>query len=196
MIRLKVLLITQKGSTTMARNHKQIDVAVRRLEVMFCSGAALLFLLVGMFAWWGYSFATSMVHDQLTAQNIYFPPKGSPALSAKEYPTLQKYAGQKVDDGFKARAYADDYIGAHLEKVADGKSYAEVSSLAMADPTNETLAKQKATLFQGETLRALLLGNAYAYWLIGTIAQYAAIVCFALGIVMLGVALRLDRTRD
>ena len=39
----------------------------------------------------------------------------------------------------------------------------------------EELQKQKATLFQGETLRGLLLGEGYAFWTFGMIAFYASI---------------------
>jgi hypothetical protein len=34
-------------------------------------------------------------------------------------------------------------------------------------------------LFQGETLRGLLLGSGYAYWTFGMIALYAALAVFA-----------------
>jgi len=48
----------------------------------------------------------------------------------------------------------------------------------MKDPTNQKLQQQKQTLFQGETLRGLLLGDGYAYWTFGQVAQYAAIASF------------------
>src|SRR3989344_7391958 len=123
-----------------------------------------VFIVVGAMAWWGYNFATSSVQKELSAQKIYFPEKGSPALDPMEYPGLQQYAGQLVDNGPKAKAYANEYIGKHLEKVAGGLTYAEVSSAALKDPTNQKLQSQKQTLFQGETLRGLLLGDGYAYW--------------------------------
>jgi hypothetical protein len=66
----------------------------------------------------------------------------------------------------------------HLQEIADGKTYAQVSAEAMKDPTNAKLQAQKATLFQGETLRGLLLGSGYAYWTFGMIAMYAAIAAF------------------
>jgi hypothetical protein len=60
----------------------------------------------------------------------------------------------------------------------------EVSEAAMADPTNEKLAAQKATLFQGETLRGMLLGTGYAFWTFGMIAKYVAIAAFVGAVVM------------
>ena len=69
---------------------------------------------------WGGTFANNMVHDQLSAQQIRFPAKGTPALDAKEFPGLQRYAGQLVDSGPKAKAYANEFIAKHLNAVAGG----------------------------------------------------------------------------
>jgi len=155
-------------------------------QVFILLGCAMVvaFLFIGGLAWYGYSFAVSSVHDELASQKVYFPQVGSASFSAAEYPTLQKYAGQLVDDGPKAKAYADDFIGHHLTKVAGGKTYSEVSALAAKDPTNTQLQQQKATLFQGETLRGLLLGDGYAYWTFGQLALYASIGCFVAAGVM------------
>lgn len=139
----------------------------------------VVLLVVGGLSWWGYNFATSSVRSELSAQKIYFPAKGSAALDPEEFPDLQQYGGQLVDNGPKAKAYANGYIGRHLEKVAGGLTYAEVSAAAQKDPTNQKLQQQKQTLFQGETLRGLLLGDGYAYWTFGSIARYAAIAAFA-----------------
>lgn len=135
-------------------------------------------LVIGGLALYAADFAKTSVKDELTAQKIYFPPAGSPALDPEEFPGLQQYAGQIVNDGPKAKAYANEFIGAHLKGIADGKTYSEVSTLAKQDPTNATLQGQKAALFQGETLRGLLLGEGYAYWTFGVIAYYAAIAAF------------------
>lgn len=134
---------------------------------------------ISALAWWTHSFTGNMVHTELAAQKIYFPKAGSPGFSAEQYPDLQKYAGQLVDNGEKAKAYANGYIKRHLEEVADGKVYAEVSAEAMKDPTNETLQKQKQTLFQGETLRGILLGNGYAFGTISDIAKIVSVIAGA-----------------
>lgn len=154
-------------------NRKTIDAVFVLLGTM----ATGVLIVVGALAWRGYTFATSSVKTELSAQKIYFPPKGA-SLDPEEYPDLQQYAGQLVDDGPKAKAYANGFIGRHLEKVADGKTYAEVSAEALKDPTNTKLQGQKQTLFQGETLRGLLLGDGYAYWTFGILAKYAAIASF------------------
>jgi hypothetical protein len=137
--------------------------------------------LIGVFAFcagflfWGNSFIHGQVQDQLVAQKISFPAAGSPGFSAAQYPALQQYAGQQVDNGPKAQAYADHYIGYHLSKVAGGKTYSEVSAAYLAGGSKDTtLAAQRQTLFMGETLRGLLL-NAYGWWQVGQYAFYAAI---------------------
>ncbi len=155
-------------------DRKTID----RVFILLGMVATLVLIVGGALAWYGYNFATTSVKTELAEQKIYFPPKGSASLDPAEFPTLQKYAGQLVDTGPEAKAYANDFIGKHLEKVAGGKTYSEVSAEAQKDPGNQKLQQQKTTLFQGETLRGLLLGDGYAYWTFGQIAQYAAIAMF------------------
>src|SRR5215467_4542923 len=65
--------------------------------------AGIMFIAGGLLTW-GYSFTNTQVHSQLAAQQIYFPPKGSEALSPAEFPALQQYAGQQVVNGEQARA--------------------------------------------------------------------------------------------
>jgi len=152
-------------------------------KVFILLGTAMVALLVvvGGLAWYGYHFATNSVKTELSQQKVFFPPKGSPAIAAlpeADQKEINKYAGQQLVDGQQAKVYANNFINAHLSKVAGGKTYAEVSAEAMKDPTNTKLQAQKATLFQGETLRGLLLGSGYAYWTFGLIAKYVAIASF------------------
>ena len=134
----------------------------------------------------GSNFGLNMVHTQLTAQDITFPVKGSTALSPAEFPDLQRYAGQKVDTGPKAKAYANGFIRRHLAAIDGGKTYSQVSTLSQADPTNATLTADVATLFKGETLRGLLL-YAWGWSVVSTIALYAAIGALIGFVIMLGV---------
>lgn len=143
--------------------------------VLLGTVATAVLLAVGVVAWWGSEFAKQQVRDELSAQKIFFPEE----LDPNEYPDLQEYAGQQVDNGAKAKAYANSYIGRHLENIAGGKTYSEVSAEAKKDPTNQTLQTQKQLLFQGETLRGLLLGDGYAFWTFGEIAQVGAIISLA-----------------
>jgi hypothetical protein len=139
---------------------------------------AVVLLAAGGLLLWAHSFVTGQVRTQLSAQKIYFPPKGSQALASPQIgPYLNKYAGQQLVDGNQARAYADHFIAVHLTEMTGGQTYAQLSSKAQADPKNSVLATEVQTVFRGETLRGLLL-NAYAFWTMGTIALWAAIVSF------------------
>jgi len=90
---------------------------------------------------------------------------------------MRQYAGQQLTTGAQAQTYANHFIAVHLSEVAGGKTYAQVSAAALADPTNTTLQGQVETLFKGTTLRGLLL-NAYAFGKVAQIAGIAAIVSF------------------
>jgi hypothetical protein len=139
-------------------------------------GIAAGLVVTGALALAGGGYANDVVHDQLVPQKIFFPKDAKAGLPAD----LSQYAGQQVDTGAKAKAYANDYIGLHLSEVADGKVYAEVSDASRANPDNAELAGQVDTLFRGETLRGLLL-NAWGWSVIGLIATIAGIVLLALG---------------
>jgi hypothetical protein len=158
---------------------------VRKLFTLttVASGAAIGMIIVGALAIVAGAYTRDVVHDQLEPQNIYFPEKGDELP-----PELNGYAGQKVDTGAEAKAYADDFIGAHLEGIGGGKSYSEVSAEFMKDPNNKELAAQRQTMFMGETLRGLLL-NAWGWGLIATIATIAGVVLILLGSVLLAIPL-------
>lgn len=179
----------------MATSKAKANMATVQTVFMYLSViVAVLMFVIGGLALWANQYIGNMVRTELAAQKVYFPEKGAPNFSAEDYPDLQQYAGQLVDSPEKAKAYANGYIGRHLKEVAGGKVYAEVSAEAQKDPTNTTLAKQKATLFQGETLRGILLGTGFAFGTMGKIAGYASIAMFAGGAALLLAAVVL-RTR-
>ncbi|MBC7869182.1 hypothetical protein H7X69_03345 [Candidatus Saccharibacteria bacterium] len=132
----------------------------------------VVLLAVAVGVWAGNNFATNQVRSQLVQEKISFPPAGSPGLLAAEFPGLQQYGGQPVDNGVKAKAYADEFIYAHMMKASGGKSYAEASTESRANPTDLKLKGIKETMFQGSMLRSSLL-TAYAFSVLGTIAGYA-----------------------
>ena len=144
----------------------------------------LVFIAGGGLALWGQHFANSQVSSQLVQEKIFFPKAGDPAINPEEYPGLQKYAGTQVDNGDKAKAYADEFIWVHMMKASGGKTYAEVSTLANANKSDAKLAALKNTLFQGDMLRSSLL-TAYAFSRFGLVAQWAAVACFVGAGVML-----------
>ena len=148
---------------------------------------AIVLLIAGGLLTWGYTFTNNQVKTQLAAQNIAFPPAGSGAvtsLPAKDQPFMAKYAGQQMLTGRQAEVYADHFIAVHLSEIGGGKTYSEVSAAARVDPTNTALASQVQLLFRGATLRGLLLYG-YAFWQIGQIAMYAALVAYLGGILFL-----------
>jgi hypothetical protein len=137
---------------------------------------AAVLLVAGGLLTWGYTFVNNQVHDQLAAQKITMPSGEANAEPAIK-PYLSKYAGQPLTTGAQAEAYANHFIAVHLQGIGAGKTYSQLSAQAQANPTDQKLAGQVATVFKGETLRGLLL-NAYAFWKMGQIALYAAIASF------------------
>ena len=154
------------------------------------------------------NFVQNTIHDELVSQQIFFPGtdqiKAGGALDPKEFPTeIQNYAGTQVDNGDKARVYANDFIGKHLQGVANGQTYSQVSTQLMAD--NAKLAAmskddpgyaalqsqinnesaQRTTLFQGDTLRSSLL-NAYGWYTVATYTIYGGIFMLLAALVVLG----------
>jgi hypothetical protein len=143
------------------------------------SGAALGLIIAGVLALIGGAYAGNVVHDQLSPQQIYFPAKG------KELPAkLNQYAGQQVDNGAKAKAYANDFTGMHLKGIAGGKTYSQVSAAFMANPKNADLAQQRQTLFMGETLRGMLL-SAWGWGMVASVATIAGIALLGIGVLLL-----------
>ena len=126
---------------------------------------------------WAQRYITGEVRDQLAAQKIYFPASDSPELATPEYEAVRQYAGQQLTTGDQAKAYADHYFANHLKAMGAGKTYAELSSVALARPDDAELAATVQLMFRGETSRGLLL-NAYAFGKMADIAGYAATAAF------------------
>jgi hypothetical protein len=73
--------------------------------------------------------------------------------------------------------YTDSFIANHLKEITGGKTHAELSSQLQTDKNNTHLAQTVQTMFQGETLRGLLLSS-YAFWTLGSIAGWGALAAF------------------
>ncbi len=146
------------------------------------AGLVLTAVLVvaGVLLLWGHSYANNQVSSQLSAQKIVFPTKGNPefkALPPADAAAMGQYAGQLMTSGAQAQTYADHFIAYHLSLIGGGKTYSQLSTLSRANPTNATLAGEVQTVFQGTTLRSMLL-EAYGFWQLGQIALIAAIASF------------------
>jgi len=169
----------------------------KSLDMLLTAGGAVLIvvlLVAGGLGLWGYNFANSNVHNQLAQQQITFPAKAAfahPVAGTEITPsmigTVSKYAGQPLVTGQQAEVYANDFIAVHLQEIGGGLTYAQLSAKAMALPKGSpayTVAEGKVqTVFQGTTLRGLLL-EAYAFGTFGQIALVASVVSFVLAGVM------------
>ena len=158
-----------------------------RLTAIAGFAVAALLLVAGGLLLWGSTYVHNTVQGQLSAQQIYFPPKAAFAhpkagteITPNMIPSVSQYAGQQLLTGQQAEAYADHFIAVHVTDMAGGKTYSQLSAAAIAQPNNARLAAEVSTVFKGETLRSMLL-NAYGWWKVSQIAYIAAIVSFALG---------------
>jgi hypothetical protein len=179
----------------------------RTLDILFSAGGLLLaglLVVLGAVMTSNASFSENYVTDQLSRQNIKFKPLAELTDEEKSFPCVLQNAGKALTTGKQAECYANDFIGLHLESVADGMTYAEIgvpqselrTQLAAAqtagDPAAADIQKQlndvttkRETLFKGETLRGLLL-TSYGFSVLGEKADQAASVAYA-GAGLLGV---------
>jgi hypothetical protein len=148
--------------------------------------AAVLLAVAGGLLLWGSAYVHNTVTNQLSAQQIYFPPKAAFAhpkagteITPNMIPSVSQYAGQQLLTGQQAEAYADHFIAQHVYDMAGGKTYSQLSALSIAQPNNTQLAGLVSTVFKGETLRSMLL-NAYGWWKVSQITYIASLIAFGL----------------
>jgi hypothetical protein len=163
----------------MRRNSRLAAIAGFVLSAILLAAGGLLL--------WGSTYTHNMVHNQLAAQQIYFPPKAAFAhpqaggeITPSMIPSVSQYAGQQLVTGQQAQSYADNFIAVHITNMTGGQTYAQLSAKALANPDNTKLAGEVATVFKGETLRAILL-NAFGWWKVSQITYIAALIAFGLG---------------
>ena len=140
-------------------------VTLQAILVLVLGGAALFLINEG-------NFVNSTIHDQLAAQQIFFPGKDTivagGALDPAEFPAeIRDQAGKQVLTGEQARIYGQDFIGAHLKTVANGKTYSQIDTKSGTAADIAKAQAQKTTLFQGETLKNMLL-NAWGWSMLAT----------------------------
>ena len=204
---MTAITTTEATTDRSAKDHAEPTVALKRRtidSVLIAFGAVLTVVLfvAGALLTWGSNFAADYVDDELSSQNIAFPPAA--ALEEEGRTDLVKYADESVNTGPEAEAYAS-FINGHLQGIADGATYADLGTpereanaaveAAVADGADAAtvaelegeaaaISGQRNSLFKGETLRGLLL-TAFAWATVGQIAGYAAIAAFAAGALML-----------
>ena len=177
----------------------------RTLDIVFSIGGlllAILLLTLGLVLQNQADFAHNYVKNQLVAQRIVFTPVAGLKPEEKQADCLVENAGEPLTTGKQAECYANNYIGLHVTEINDGKTYSQTSGDArtlqarataaqQAGTTDAAVLQQQATatqakatsLFQGETLRGLLL-TSYGFSIFGDRAEQAAIVCFAVALVL------------
>src|SRR5437764_15380086 len=171
----------------------------RTLDIMFSTGGLVLaglLLIVGVVLTSNANFAKNYVATQLSQQNITFKTVDTLTAEEKQSSCLVQYAGQKLTTGKQAECYANDFIGLHLQSIADGKTYADLGTpqsqlqaqvtqaQKTGDPNLANLQKQltaittqRDTLFKGETLRGLLL-TSYGFSVFGVKGEQVATVAY------------------
>lgn len=155
-----------------------------RWRIIVLQIVAILVLALGSgAAFYANSFTQAQIHDQLAPQQIFFPADAKSGLPTD----LSQYAGQQVLTGDQAHAYAEKFIGLHLQEIGQGHPYSYWSSQARAATDPAVKAKDQGiatTLFQGESLRAML-NQAWTFSVFGQIAFYAGIGMAAAGLIAL-----------
>lgn len=168
---------------------------------------AAVLLAAGALMNWGASFASSSVRDQLVAQKITFGPADS--FNDECLKPLASWADKPVEDGAGAEAYAK-LIKCHMETsltsaglpadetystlgrvrelagqvaIMPETTPAEKEAKAKAQAEVDTLTSMRNLIYQGESLRSILL-TAYAFGTIGTVASIASLGAYGLSALM------------
>ena len=194
----------------------------RTLDLFFSVGGlalAGLLLVLGLVMTSNANFAKNYVSNELTQQHITFKTVATLTAEEKQSACLVKYAGLALSTGKQAECYANDFIGLHVKAVANGQTYADLgapqsaltakvaAATAAKDPTLPGLqtqltaiTAQRTTLFQGETLRGLLL-TSFGFSVFGVKGGQVATVAYLLAgllalLVLAGFVHRLRTSKD
>src|SRR5271169_1651718 len=125
-------------------------------KIISWTGASLAVVLLaaGGLLLWGSAYIHNTVQGQLAAQQITFPPapafahaKAGTEITPSMIPSVSQYAGQQLLTGQQAEAYADHFIAVHIQNMGAGKTYSQLSTESLAQPTNTALATTVSTVF-------------------------------------------------
>ena len=191
----------------------------RTLDITLAGGGLMVAILLAAlgFAMAGqYEFATNYVKEELSAQKITFATADKLTPEEKNWKpgsvALVTYAGQQVETGPQAEAYAKYYIAKHMDtsatnagfpgatyatlgpirtelsaQVAAAKAKGDTAAAADAQKKLDAATSLRSTMQTGETLRGLLL-TVYGFSVLGQMAGIAASVLYALAVIMFGLA--------
>ena len=159
--------------------------AIRWRIIVLQSVVLFVFLFGAGAALYASNFTSGQIRQQLAPQQIFFPKDTAAGLPT----TLSQYAGQQVLNGDQAHAhaYAEQFIGLHLQEIGKGYPYSYWSGLAQAETNPAVKAQDQATadtLFKGNILRTML-NTAWTFSVIGQIALLAAIGLLVAGLIIL-----------
>src|ERR1700733_14277600 len=126
------------------------------LTVIAGFAVAVILLAAGGLLTWGSAYVHNTVQGQLSAQQIFFPPKAAFAnakagteITPSMIPSVSQYAGQQMLTGQQAEAYADHFIAVHIAEMGGGKTYSQLSAESLAQPKNVVVAATVGTVFKG-----------------------------------------------
>ena len=191
----------------------------RTLDLILSGGGlmvAALLVALAFAAGTQYSFATNYVKEELSAQKIQFATADKLTDGEKTWKagsaSLVTYAGQPLETGPQAEAYAKYYIAYHMDTAAkaagfDGATYATLggiragltADIAAAKAKGDTAAAAdlqkkldsatslRTTMQTGETLRGLLL-TVYGFSVLGDMAGLASNLLYGLAAIMFALA--------
>jgi len=187
----------------------------RTLDIIFAGGGlvvAALLVALGLALHGEHSFSTEYVKGELAAQKITFPTADKLTDAEKNWKpgsvALTTYAGQLVQTGPQAEAYAKYYIAAHMDasatnagfpgatyatlgttrtelsaEIAAAKAKGDTAAAAAAQKKLDAATSLRTTMQTGETLRGLLL-TTYGFSVIGEKAGLAANIMYGLAALM------------
>jgi hypothetical protein len=160
-------------------------------------GVAAVLALAGIVLSSNARFSDHYVAKQMAQQRITFRPVDQLTDAEKQHPCVVANAGRALRTGRQAECFANEFIAVHLGQIGGGKTYAELgveefALVAKVDAAREAhshtlaglekqLTELRATrnlLFQGETLRGMLL-TSFGFSTLGAKAGQAASVAFA-----------------
>ena len=158
-------------------------VTLQAILVLVLGGASLFLISEG-------NFVNQTIHDQLAAQQISFPAadqiKAGGALDPAEFPAeIRAQAGNQVLTGEQARIYGQDFIGIHMKNIAGGKTYSQIDTHSGTAADIATATAQKSALFQGETLKNMLL-NAWGWSMLANYTIWGGYALLIAALVTLG----------
>ena len=191
----------------------------RTLDLILASGGlmvAVILAALGFAMATQYSFATSYVKEELGAQKITFATADKLTLEEKTWKpgseSLVTYAGQPLETGPQAEAYAKYYIAKHMDtsaknagfpgatyatlgairtdlsaQVAAAKAKGDTAAAADAQKKLDAATSLRTTMQTGETLRGLLL-TVYGFSVLGEMAGLASSLLYGLAAIMFALA--------